>query len=86
MFTAEATTTTLNNEDGIAFSLAAKDQEKRDKAYLFIESKVPEVVKEKAENMVVVPVHGQNNQNFQLSICILKMKKTTTLIHLLRRY
>ena len=28
MFTAEATTTTLNNEDGIAFSLAAKDQEK----------------------------------------------------------
>ncbi|MGQ4823315.1 pilin N-terminal domain-containing protein, partial [Enterococcus faecalis] len=64
MFTAEATTTTLNNEDGIAsFSLAAKDQEKRDKAYLFIESKVPEVVKEKAENMVVVlPVHGQNNQ------------------------
>lgn len=63
-FIAEATTETLNNEDGIAsFSLPVKDHKKREKAYLFIESKAPEVVKEKAENMVVVlPVYGQNDQ------------------------
>ncbi len=47
-FIAEATTETLNNEDGIAsFSLPVKDHKKREKAYLFIESKAPEVVKEK---------------------------------------
>ena len=44
------------------FSLPVKDHKKRE-SVSFIESKAPEVVKEKAENMVVVlPVYGQNDQ------------------------
>ncbi|WP_165006936.1 MULTISPECIES: SpaH/EbpB family LPXTG-anchored major pilin [unclassified Enterococcus] len=60
----EKTTGTVNGEDGIvSFQLTEKDDMARDKAYLFIETKTPEIVKEKADNMVVaLPVYGQNQQ------------------------
>lgn len=64
MFTAEATTTTLNNEDGIASFLWPLKIKKRDKAYLSLNPKYQKSSR-KAENMVVVlPVHGQTIKTF----------------------
>ena len=52
---AEDKTQTINGEDGVvSFSLASKDSQQRDKAYLFVEAEAPEVVKEKASNLVVI--------------------------------
>lgn len=59
---AEGTTSRVNGEDGIlSFTLPSKDEKQRDKAYLFIEANAPEVVKEKASNLVVIlPVQDAN--------------------------
>ena len=62
---AEDKTQTINGEDGVvSFSLASKDSQQRDKAYLFVEAEAPEVVKEKASNLVVIlPVQDPQGQS-----------------------
>ena len=46
------------------FSLSRKDSQQRDKAYLFVEAEAPEVVKEKASNLVVIlPVQDPQGQS-----------------------
>lgn len=58
---AKGTTEKIKGEDGLlSFTLAAKDSQQRDKVYLFVEAAAPNVVKEKAGNLVVVlPVLDQ---------------------------
>ena len=52
---AEGKTEKIQGEDGLlSFTLAAKDSQQRDKVYLFVEAEAPNVVKEKAGNLVVV--------------------------------
>ena len=61
---AEQVTQTVGNEDGIAnFQLPIKDNQGRDSVYLFEEVKAPEIVKEKAANLVVaLPINDADNQ------------------------
>src|SRR5699024_4352736 len=61
---AEQVTQTAGNEDGIAnFQLPIKDNQGRDSVYLFEEVKAPEIVKEKAANLVVaLPINDADNQ------------------------
>ncbi|WP_459581002.1 pilin N-terminal domain-containing protein, partial [Enterococcus gallinarum] len=58
---AEGKTEKIQGEDGLlSFTLADKDSQQRDKVYLFVEAEAPNVVKEKAGNLVVVlPVLDQ---------------------------
>lgn len=60
---AQTTATDANREKGVAnFTLSAVDDLGRDKVYLFHESAAPEIVAEKAKNMVVVlPVYTADN-------------------------
>ena len=60
----EQVTQTVDNEDGIAnFQLPIKDSQGRDSVYLFEETRAPEIVKEKAANLVVVlPLKDKDGQ------------------------
>ena len=61
---AEDKTQTINGEDGVVSFSLAKDSQQRDKAYLFVEAEAPEVVKEKASNLVVIlPVQDPQGQS-----------------------
>lgn len=64
---AEQVTQAVGNEDGIAnFQLPTKDNQGRDSVYLFEEVRAPEIVKEKAANLVaVLPINDSNNQELK---------------------
>lgn len=83
---AEDKTQTINGEDGVvSFSLASKDSQQRDKAYLFVEAEAPEVVKEKASNLVVIlPVQDPQGQSLTHIHLYPKMKKMPMTYHHLK--
>lgn len=69
----------------VSFSLASKDSQQRDKAYLFVEAEAPEVVKEKASNLVVIlPVQDPQGQSLTHIHLYPKMKKMPMTYHHLK--
>ena len=64
----------------------SKTTKGRDSVYLFEEVKAPEIVKEKAANLVVaLPINDADNQNWQPFIYIPKMQKIPIQHHLLKK-
>ena len=82
---AEDKTQTINGRWSGFFSLASKDSQQRDKAYLFVEAEAPEVVKEKASNLVVIlPVQDPQGQSLTHIHLYPKMKKMPMTYHHLK--
>ncbi len=84
---AEGKTEKIQGEDGLlSFTLAAKDSQQRDKVYLFVEAEAPNVVKEKAGNLVVVlPVLDQKGNQMTTIHLYPKMKRRHTICRLLKK-
>ena len=68
----------------VSFSLASKDSQQRDKAYLFVEAEAPEVVKKASNLVVILPVQDPQGQSLTHIHLYPKMKKMPMTYHHLK--